>query len=64
MTYESTAIAVKEPDLIGLHKDGKQIGRINVVNGKLVFEGDMEESAQLFAEEVVKIFNQLTEPVS
>ena len=36
------------------HKDGKQVGVLSWENGPMKFEGDVEESAQLFFEHIIK----------
>jgi hypothetical protein len=45
------------PPLVQMTFKGKEIGRLDVKDGKLTFKGDVDESAQKFFDQLTKIWN-------
>jgi hypothetical protein len=44
---------------VQFHKDGKPIGTLSWKDGPMKFEGDAEESAQLFFDNIIKRYTQV-----
>lgn len=45
---------MKNKTVFTLYLHGDEVGRVDMKNGKLVFIGDIEESAQIFFDHVFK----------
>lgn len=43
-------------------EQGPLIGKLFIKEGKLHFEGDMDQSARMFADKVIEIFDQIKAP--
>ena len=44
---------------VQFHKDGKAVGTLSWKDGPMTFEGDAEESAQLFFDNIIKRYTQV-----
>lgn len=45
------------PPLVGFHKQGQLVGELRIINGKLMFTGNADESAKILFDQLIGMWD-------